>query len=170
VGNLFYFGADLIAFAKFLLLPRLGAKWGEVWVDFGTPICIKDIVDIEANFKASARDEMSGHQASMKAVCGRLRTVLQSLYRLLPEHVVAGVLAENPNATEQAAAERARVIVERLRAENRNLKSLDGLTPEQIVAKGVKQLRRVKAVSVKGQTLAIRKRSIIEYYAAALSE
>jgi 1-acyl-sn-glycerol-3-phosphate acyltransferase len=170
MGIFYYFGADIIAFMKFILETRLGKKRGEVWVDFGTPLCVKEMVDIRANFKETARDEMSGHQASMRAVCAQLFDTLQSLYRLLPEHVVAAVLKERPSITRDAAVGPVRDILSRLHAGKRNLTTLDALTPEQIVAKGLEQLRYVKAVSVQGDAVKIRKRPIIDYYASAVSE
>ncbi|HMD68513.1 MAG TPA: 1-acyl-sn-glycerol-3-phosphate acyltransferase [Chitinivibrionales bacterium] len=170
MGIPFYFGADIIAFVKFILETRLGIKRGEVWVDFGTPLCVKDLVDIKANFKTTARDEMSGHQASMRAVSAQLRDTLQSLYRLLPEHVVASVIREQPSMTRVATAEAVKPVLARMRAGKRNTKTLDALTPEQIVAKGLEQLRFVNAISVRGDAVEIRKPPIINYYASALSE
>ncbi len=170
VGNLYYFGADIIAFAKFILGTRLGFKHGEVFIDFGIPVCIKELVDIKANFNAAARDEMSGHQASMRAVCAHLYRTLQSVYRLLPQHVVACVLKENPGITREAAVEAVRSMLARLGGQKKNLKTLSTLSPEQILAKGLEQLRHVKAVTVRGNAVTIRKQSIVDYYAAALAE
>ncbi|HUI92754.1 MAG TPA: 1-acyl-sn-glycerol-3-phosphate acyltransferase [Chitinivibrionales bacterium] len=169
-GTLYYFGADILAFGKFLLRTRLGLSQGEVYVDIGTPLAVNEIVDVKANFNAKARDDFSGHQASMRIVCNKLSTVFRSLYRFLPEHVVAGVLKKNPAIAKRAAAERVQEIVLRLREQKRNTKTLDALTEHQIVAIGFKQLRRVKAVSMQGGALAIRKQSIIDYYASALME
>ena len=170
IGTLYYFGADIIAFSKLIVRTRLGLRHGEVYVDIGTPFAINDIVDVKANFNAAARDEFSGHQASMRIVLDRLYSVLQSLYRLLPEHVVAGVLKENPSITKQAAVEPVREMVKRLKEQKRNTKSLDCLTEDQILALGLKQLRHVKAVSLRGSAVEIQKQAIIDYYAAALAE
>jgi 1-acyl-sn-glycerol-3-phosphate acyltransferase len=170
LGNIYYFGADIIAFGKLILRTRLGLSHGEVYIDIGAPLAINDIVDVKANFSASARDEFSGHQASMRIIGARLYTVLQSLYRILPEHVAAGVLKENPAVTKQAALAPVGVIVKRLREQKRNTKSLDGLTEDQILAAGLRQLRHVKAVSLRGGAVEIQKQSIIDYYAAALED
>jgi 1-acyl-sn-glycerol-3-phosphate acyltransferase len=170
IGTLYYFGADIIAFGKFILRTRLGLSQGEVYIDIGAPLAINDIVDVKANFNSAARDEFSGHQASMRIISDRLYGVLQSLYRLLPEHVVAGVLKENPAVTKLAAVGPVREMVKRLREQKRNTKSLDCLTEDQILAIGLKQLRHVKAVSLRGSAVQIQKQSIIDYYAAALAE
>jgi 1-acyl-sn-glycerol-3-phosphate acyltransferase len=170
IGSLLYFGADIIAFGKLILRTRLGLTQGEAYIDLGIPVCINDIVDIKANFNAAARDEMSGHQASRHIVSKWIYRTFQSLYRLLPEHVVAGVLKENQSVTKQTAMGPVREIVKRLREQKRNTKSLDSLTEDQILAVGLKQLRHVKAVSLRGGAVQIRKQSIIDYFAAALAE
>jgi uncharacterized protein YjiS (DUF1127 family) len=84
--------------------------------------------------------------------------------------VVAGVLKENPALAKQEALGPVRETVKRLREQKRNTKSLDGLTEEQILAIGLKQLRHVKAISLRGSAVQIQKQSIIDYYAAALAE
>jgi hypothetical protein len=61
-------------------------------------------------------------------------------------------------------------MVKRLREQKRNTKSLDCLTEDQILAIGLKQLRHVKAVSLRGSAVQIQKQSIIDYYAASLAE
>ncbi len=169
-GNLNYFGADIVAFTKFLARTRLGFTQGEVFVDFGVPLCVKDLVDITANFNAGARDEMSGHQSSMRIIGDRLRATLHSLYRLLPEHVVAEMLKENPGAAMESAPGRIHAIVARLVAQKRNTTSLAALSPEEVLARGLTQLRHVKAIAGSGNAVKIRKQSIIDYYAAALAE
>jgi hypothetical protein len=170
IGNLYYFGADLIAFAIFIARTRLGFKQGEAFIDIGAPMCINDIVDIKANFVATARDEVSGHQPSMRIITDKIYKTFQSLYRLLPEHVVAGVLKENPGVTKQDAIGRIREIRKRLVEQKRNTKTLDELTEDQIFAKGIAQLRHVGSVTVQGDKVKIKKQPIINYYAAALTE
>ena len=169
VGSLLYFGADIVAFALFYFGGRMGIKHGEVYVDHGGPLCINDIVDIQANFQASARDAFSGHQASVRIIGSRLHEIFLSLYRLLPEHVVAGVLKEKAEIGMREAAEAAGRLVEGLRLRKRNMKSLEQLTKEQIIETGLRQLRHVKAVRVGRGMVSVRKQSIIDYYAAALT-
>jgi hypothetical protein len=153
-----------------MVRTRLGFDQGEVYVDIGTPVAVNDIVDVKANFNATARDEFSGHHASMRIICERLHGVLQSLYRLLPEHVVAGALAENPLPTKQAVVAAIGPIMTRLREQKMNLKTLAPLTEDQILAAGLRQLRYVKAIAEAGDSIIIKKRPIIDYYAAALAE
>jgi 1-acyl-sn-glycerol-3-phosphate acyltransferase len=170
LANFLYFGADVLAFGKFMLRTRLGFSQGEAFIDIGTPFSLGDIVDIKANFNESAREELSGHQTSRRVISEKIYFIFQSLYRLLPEHAVAGVLKENPGATRSDAAAAIREMRKRLAHQGRNTKTLDSLTEDQIVAIGLKQLRHKNAVAVRGGTIMIKKQSIIDYYASALME
>jgi 1-acyl-sn-glycerol-3-phosphate acyltransferase len=168
-GSVLYFGADIAAYLLFYFGGWMGIKHGEAYVDYGSPLRVNDIVDVKAKFQASARDEFSGHQASVRIISNRLHEIFQSLYRLLPEHVVAGMLKERAVLAVREASVALRPLLERLHQQNRNMKSLESLTVEQIIEIGLRQLRHVKAVRVKGGTVAVTKRWIIDYYAAALS-
>jgi 1-acyl-sn-glycerol-3-phosphate acyltransferase len=169
IGNFYYFGADLIAFAKLLFKVRFGVNQGDVFIDFGTPMRVNDMVDIKANFKASARDEFSGHQAAMRIICDKLYPTFQSLYRLLPEHIAAAALAEKDTITQKEFADGVRRALALARDRNRNLKELAPLTEEQVGAAGLRQLGSVKAVRVRRTAIEVRNRDIVGYYAAALS-
>jgi glycerol-3-phosphate O-acyltransferase len=168
LGGICYFGADIIAFAKLLLKVRLGGKQGGVFIDFGKPVGVNDIVDITANFNAAARDEFSGHQVSMRRICDRLYGALQSLYRLLPEHIVAAALSEKETMTKAECIESVRRMMLLARERKRNLKTLEPLTGEQICTIGLKQLRYVKAIRLQGSVIGVQNRMIVGYYAAAL--
>lgn len=172
-GAVYYFGADILAFAKLLLRVRLGGNQGDVFIDFGKPLGVNDIVDITANFNAAARDEFSGHQASVRIICDRLYDTFQSLYRLLPEHVAAAALKGRETLTKTECLEGILRALALCRERKRNLKTLETMTGEQVLAVGLRQLRHVKAIRLKrgarGTEIRIRKPAIIDYYAAALS-
>jgi 1-acyl-sn-glycerol-3-phosphate acyltransferase len=168
VGALYYFGADIIAFTKLLVKVKLGKKQGDVFIDLGKPVFVNEIVDINANFRSAARDEFSGHQASMRVICDRLYGMLQSLYRLLPEHIVAAALSERETMTKAECIERIQSALKLARDRKRNLKTIDPLSGEQILAIGLEQLRNVKAIRVQGAVIGVQNRMIVGYYAAAL--
>jgi hypothetical protein len=169
IGNFCYFGADLIAFAKLLFKVRFGGNQGDVFIDFGTPMRVGNMVDIKANFNASARDEFSGHQAAMRIVCDKLYPAFQSLYRLLPEHIAAAALAEKDIVTKAEFADGVRRALALAHSRARNIKELAPLTEEQVSETGLRQLRYVKAIRVGRAGIEVRNREIVGYYAAALS-
>ncbi len=169
LGNLFYFGADLIAFAKLMVKVKIGCKQGEVFIDLGQPVCVNDIVDIKSNFNENARDEFSGHQASMRIISDHIFKIFVGLYRLLPEHLLAAALVGKPRATKEECIEEIERLRDRCQRENRNCRSIDMLTSDQICAVGLKQLQRVKAVSIIGQSLCVTDTLIVSYYASSLS-
>jgi glycerol-3-phosphate O-acyltransferase len=168
LGSACYFGADLLAFAKFMIMVRLGFRQGDVFIDFGKPVLVNDVVDVKANFKAAARDEFSGHQTSMRIVCDRLFGTFLSLYRLLPEHVVSAALTGKKTMTaEECAGGVTRALAE-CRRRGLNLKTCAAQSVEQVLETGLKQLRHVKAVRVRGSVIEILDPMIVGYYAAAI--
>jgi hypothetical protein len=50
----------------------------------------------------------------------------------------------------------------------RNCKTIGALSPQEIVSKGIAQLRKLKAIKVKGKKITVRKAHIIDYFAAVV--
>jgi hypothetical protein len=95
-----------------------------------------------------------------------MRQRFLGLFRILPQHLLASLVREKTSCTFSDAEKLLPPLIESLRAAGRNLKSVDGRTPEEIVAQGTGPLLRLKAVSQKGETLTVRKKQIIDYCAA----
>jgi 1-acyl-sn-glycerol-3-phosphate acyltransferase len=166
-GNVYYFGADLLAFSKFFFKKKVGRRYGEVYVDYGEPMAVGDTVDLEANYNPKARDDFSAHRRSMLEAGQAIRTRFLELYRLLPVHILAAILRERPRLSVKETMRAVRPLVERLAKENRNLKSLEGLSDREIVENGIRQCGYMGAVWYRNRTLAVRKSSVIHYYAAS---
>jgi 1-acyl-sn-glycerol-3-phosphate acyltransferase len=169
IGSIFYFGADILAVGKLFVKVKFTTGKGDVHIDFGEPVAVNDIADVNALYQPSARDEVSGHQQSVRIISDRLFGIFTSLYRLLPEHIVATALcrAQTP-VTKADLVAAVPAILSQCRDQKRNMKSLDNLTDELIVTIGIKQLLFVKSVSVNTSNVSIVKQSIIDYYAATL--
>lgn len=167
-GDMAYFGADALAFSKFRLAPGLGRRYGEVYVDYGLPIKVSDLVDLQANYSTGARSELSAHRSSLQEVAAGLRARLLGLYRILPMHVVAGVLSAKAPVERSRAVDMARSLVADLRASGRNCKSLTYAVDTDLVDHGMSQLRRFRAVTNRRGELAIRNREIVDYYASTV--
>jgi hypothetical protein len=169
LGNVFYFGADLLAFAPFVTARRTGRRYGAAYVDYGAPGPVRSTVDIEALRAPDARDEFFTHRAAMVKLSEAVRRRFLDLYRLLPMHLVAACLDKGP-VTAPQAAERIPALLDRLRAGRRNLLALDGLGPPDIVEEGTRQLVR-NGAAVKGDGLIRpRRRLLTDYFAAALQD
>jgi len=169
LGNAFYFGADIIAFAKLLVKVKIGCNHGDVFIDLGQPVCVTDMVDIKANFNSAARDEFSGHQASVRIVSDTIFKMFVSLYRLLPEHLVAAALGGRGSATKPEIIAEIGRLRGRCKQQNRNCQSIDMFTDDQICAVGLKQLLHVKAVAVRGDAVVVTDALIVSYYASTIS-
>ena len=175
-GSVYYFGADIMAFAPFMLAKRFGrGKYGEAYMDYGQPISVKSLVDLEANRVEGARDEFAAHRASLDILGQKLNGIFTSMYRVLPVHIVATILCGQEYGAGiggpgiLALELYARTARQALKEAGRNCKALDGLTDRQIAEKGIKQLRRLKAVSVERtdeRKVRVLKPQIIDYFAA----
>lgn len=169
-GNAYYFGSDLLAFAKFILANKIGKKYGSVFIDYAKPVALNDIVDLKSNYNAKARDEISAHRASLQKISEEIYKYFISLYRILPMHVMANILKNSGRITKTHAEEKVPPILSRLEKEGRNMKSLITLSPEEIVEKGISQLHTMKAVVKDNGTIRVKNRSVIKYYSATIDQ
>jgi glycerol-3-phosphate O-acyltransferase len=168
LGNYYYFGADLFAFAKLLLITRFNVKYGNVYIDYLNPIPVKDMLDVKALY-SNKRDDFSSLRTAIQIAGAQIRGHLLSLYRILPEHVLSFILHTSSCTSRREAAGRISHILSSLEKQNRNIKSLAQLSPEQIVDSGIKQLAGFRAVSCVNDKLLIRNRQVIKYHAASIT-
>jgi 1-acyl-sn-glycerol-3-phosphate acyltransferase len=166
VGTLLYFGADAVAFTKFFFAHKFGMRYGRVYVDIGKPLPVSEMVDVKAEAIEGARDDFSACRTATQIVGLRLFDCFESLYRILPVHVLAHVIQEHGALPTADAAARCRDLVRRLAAANRNVASVEGLDGETLVSEGVRQLKLMKAVKCRRGRVAARIPWIIRYYAA----
>jgi 1-acyl-sn-glycerol-3-phosphate acyltransferase len=170
LGSVYYFGADIMAFLPFLFAHYFGRRYGALYMDYGTPVSVRSIVDLEANRVPNARDEFAAHLASLDIVGERVRKMFVAAYRILPVHLVSAAIKTggadviDPAALEAGAA----AMKESLAGEGRNCKTIGALSPREIVSKGIEQLRKLKAVKVTRKGMHIRKAFIIDYFAATV--
>ena len=169
VGNTCYFGADIVAFAKLLSARYFGIHYGEIFIDYGEPVPVNDMVDIKKYYAPGKRNEFFAHKVSIQKVGETLHTWLFQLYRILPEHIVAALLLQSESYTRAEMIKRVPDIVAGLQKEKRNCKSLVTLREDEIVEKGIHQLCFSRAIKVKQNKIEIRSRNIIHYYAASVN-
>lgn len=168
LGNIFYFGADLMAFIPFMLAKKTRRQYGVAYIDYLPPVSVKDIVDIKANQQVNARDEFSSHRASMQQVSEYIFSQFKRLYRILPIHVVAAVLNTNGSLTNAEITASIPLIINKLKQESHNTKLLNTMSSEQIAEQGIAQLVGVKALFFKYGLIRVRKPSIISYFASSI--
>jgi 1-acyl-sn-glycerol-3-phosphate acyltransferase len=169
IGNAYYFGADIIAFFRYYCNYRLGRKQGDIFVDYGEPVPISDLVDIKAHVSADAKDDLFAHKKTIQLLGEAIRQKLHALYRLLPMHVAAYCLNTHTTRLLTDLQQTIAVVVAQLTKQNLNTKSIASLTAGEILDAGIRQLSCYKALSVDGGVVRVVRPSIIEYYAAAIS-
>lgn len=166
LGAAFYFGADLLAFAPFATARRTGLRYGEAFVDYGKPITVGSLIDIHNNKQAGAKDEFFAHRASMRELGEIVRGRFISLYRLLPQHLLAWALKEGAPLSLDQAARRIASRLDALRSDGRNVAAFDSRPLPAMVERGAKELHRLGAVGMRGDSLSVKRRALLDYYAA----
>ena len=169
IGHFYYFGSDAVAFTRLWCLRKLGAKQGAIFVDYDMPIPVHKLVDLKANFHPNQKDELFAHKKSMQILAAKIHEKLRSLFRLLPIHLTAYAIKQKPTSGIGEIRESVRAITTELSCQNRNMKSLNPLSIDQVVEHGISQLTFFKAVSKKGDSLQINNQSIVDYYASAIA-
>jgi glycerol-3-phosphate O-acyltransferase len=167
VGSIKYYGADATAFFKLLYAHYFGVKYGAIFVDYGEPIPVASLYNADSDITEGARDDFSACRLAFQTTSLRVFDLFNSLYRILPVHVLAAAVADRPGATLQEVREACSAILKRLRGLGRNVSSIDTLNPDQLLNAGIAQLRLQKGIWVRGDRLRVRSRQVVRYYAAA---
>lgn len=168
LGNAYYFGADIVAFAKFLVAHNVGIHYGEVFIDYKEPVAVNDIVDLKKHYSTAKKNEFFAHKTSIQKVGEELRTYLLQLYRILPMHIVAALLAKSGSCTQSEIEKKVPDIVVALEKGNRNCKSFIAMSEKETVEKGIDQLRFSQAITIKANKIEIKNMKIIKYFTASL--
>jgi 1-acyl-sn-glycerol-3-phosphate acyltransferase len=168
LGNLMYFGADAIAFSKFLVARRFGVRYGAVYVDYGELVPVRSVVDLEKDIVEGARNDFSACRIATQKLSLEIYDRFNALYRLLPSHVLARVLVDNGPLSTEGAAPLCVEWVKKLEEQGRNVRSIAPMDEALLVQEGIAQLRRHKAVRIRKGRIAIVDQAIVRYYAASV--
>ncbi|MBD3321275.1 MAG: hypothetical protein GF350_09295 [Chitinivibrionales bacterium] len=170
IGNVYYFGADAIAFLKFLLGHRFGRKYGNVYVDIGDPVAIDEIVDLAALRNAKASNEFWANRTAMKRISTEIYRRLLCLFRVLPVHIVASLLESHRACSLSSLKESVPLVLDSVRTEGRNVKSVGSLGAAELVEDGIRILHRMNAVRKRNNEIIVRNDPIVRYYAATIEK
>ncbi len=168
-GTLLYYGADLAAFARFMLSAGGQGRYGDVYMDYGEPFEVGSVVDLEKACAADAADGLVAHKAAARRVAEEIARRLARLYRILPMHVLAHELTSGRTRREDIAA-RVPGIVGSLQARARNCKSLTGLSNGELFDRAAAQLLRLNAVAVRGGEVSVVRPEVVRYCARAIDD
>lgn len=171
LGDIYYFGADLKAFAPFMFARFFGRKYGALYMDYGAPVSVKSLVDLEANRIQGARDEFAAHKASLDIVGEKVYKMFVSVFRILPIHVTSAaikVAADKGRVTTKEIEKYAEMFKTFAVKGGCNCKTIGAMEPSAIVTEGLKSLRKLKAIKTSRDKVTVTKQHIIDYFAAAI--
>lgn len=168
LGSALYFGADAVAFGRFINAHKFGCKYGRVWVDYDKPVSVREMVDLEKEIRPDARDDLSACRGALQTVGLKLYDRFQSLYRILPVHVLARTIKDRQDRTAEGLIQACRETVESLDRSRLNLAQVEGKSASELFEEAMGQMQYTNAVTMKNGAVVISKPSIVDYYAAAL--
>ncbi len=166
-GSCLYYGADLAAFAGFVLLGRFGSRYGNVYLDYAEPFAVGSVIDVKNTCAPDARNVLVAHKVATRRLAEEIRRYLLRLYRILPMHVVAYEL-KNGHTRRGDITARIPAIVGLLEAQGRNCRTLNALSDREVFEQGTAQLRHLNAVAVHAGDVSPIKADIVNYCAHAV--
>ncbi|MBD3344352.1 MAG: hypothetical protein GF401_04740 [Chitinivibrionales bacterium] len=169
MGNINYFGADAVAFSKFIFAHRFGKRYGSVYVDVGEPVAINDIVDLKALHNPKASNEFWANRTAMKKISIEIYNRLLALYRIFPASIVAHIMNDHRAMKLSEIKPQISSVIEKLQAKKRNLQTIESLSEDDIIEDGIRVLSRMSAVKLRNMQAVIRKQFAVKYYAALLN-
>lgn len=167
-GNLYYFGADVLAFSKFILAHKFNINYGAVYIDYGDPIFLNDIIDINKYYSPGMRNEFVAHKIAIKKLSDEIKESFQRLYRILPMHVVAAILDKRGSCSKKEAVKHISMVMDIIDKNNQNTKSIHSLAESDLLDIGIEQLYFSKGINVSKNFIEIKYPQFIKYYATTI--
>jgi 1-acyl-sn-glycerol-3-phosphate acyltransferase len=169
IGNMFYFGADIMAFGPFVVGPKIRRTYGAAYIDYQEPVPVRSLVDIEAD-KSDTKDEFFAYRTSMQKLGDGFQSRFKQLFRLLPQHFLAFTVHENGPMTVSKAVESVKPLLDKAATVGANVKTVSAMTPEAIVEQGAANLIRLGAIKKTGGVLSMKKPSLLAYSACPVRD
>ncbi|MBD3421308.1 MAG: hypothetical protein GF398_14425 [Chitinivibrionales bacterium] len=169
LGNVYYYGADIMAFSKFWQGHRFGKKYGNMYVDFGEPMFVNEMLDLAAMANHEAKHEFWVHRKAIKTVSESLYDSFMRLYRIMPAHVISHLLKEYGATGKEVLIEDAAEVIDKLEKQNRNIALVRNLSGTQLLDDGIRQLDSMRSVNADNGKITITNQSVIDYYAATVA-
>jgi glycerol-3-phosphate O-acyltransferase len=167
-GTMLYYGADLAAMARFVLSARSAGRYGNVYLDYGSPFEIRSVVDVPASCSSRGSTRLGLHKASARRLADHIAHCLARLYRILPLHVLAYLLSNGHSRHADMIATIPAVLAA-LHAGGRNCRSLDPLSAREVFDQGVAQLRHLNAVTMRAGDVTVVTPEIVTYCARTIA-
>jgi glycerol-3-phosphate O-acyltransferase len=166
-GICLYYGADLAAFAAFILSAGLAGRYGNVYLDYGEPLEVGSVIDIDGARVPDAETALFARKVAVRRVAEEIARRLTCLYRILPMHVVAHEL-RNGHTSQVDITTRIPHLIDRLEAQRRNCKSLRALSAREVFEQGTAQLRCLHAIAVGAGGVTPVRAAVVDYCARAV--
>ena len=162
MGSFLYYWADGWSFFKLLFNKHPD----HIKIILGEPVKITDIVDVEGEYQANARNEFLANRKAIQKCADYIKTVFVDMFAILPHHLVASLLM----ADEEITPEHVIALRETLVPQKGNLQYIENLTGAELVAQGKSTLKRHRAITYSKKKITIKSRPIVQYFSSAVND
>lgn len=168
-GEFLYYFADGWAYFKRGIQSSFGKKYGKIFCEFGDPIPVSELTDINKNYKEKAKNSFLANRASIKEVTAKLQDKFIELYRIWPLHILSYYLKENDYKFDNNI-EKFGEVVTRLKSVGAHFTFDTNISNEELVEIAKNELKLNGAVKRKGDDVIVKKENIINYFAATVED
>ncbi len=169
-GNILYFGGDISAFLVLFLASKLSKKYGNVYINFGNPLNIKELQKQYNQYDPDARDEFSAHRFTVKKANSMIYDKFTTLMKITPVNVVAKVLSDNTPLEVNKAEVLLPEMLNKLPADTKSdTSALHRRDPAEVFDTGLRHLVSSGAAEKKGGYIRIKSPGLINYYVSVFN-
>jgi len=167
-GEFLYYAADITPFIIRGIQARFGMRFGKIFVDFGAPVPLKSISDIDGLHRAKAPNSFIGNSASIKECSEKLKPIFIELYRILPNHLAAYVIKQNGTLSPETQAKKIDALVAELAEKGAKFSS--DKTGIDLYREGIQLLKRNGVGKISGDILTVHRTDMLNYFAATVED
>lgn len=168
VGELMYYAGDIVPFVLRGIKARFGMRFGKIYVDYGAPVALNSLSDIQGLYREKAPNSFLSNSASIKECTEKLKPIFVNLYRILPHNIVAYVIKQNEKLTPETQSKKVDAILSELKEQGATFSTEK--TGMDLYREGLEFLRRNGVGKVRKDQLEIKRRDILEYFAATIED
>ncbi len=167
-GELMYYAGDIVPFVLRGIKARFGLRYGKIYIDFGAPIPLSELTDVQGLYRAKAPNSFLGNSAAIKESSEKLKAVFVRLLRILPHNMVAYIIKQNETLSVETQVKK----LEALRAELAEMGATfsSEKTGIELYREGLDFLRRNSVGKVSNDKIEIIRRDMLEYFAATTED
>lgn len=167
-GEFLYYAADAFAFTKRGFLCRFGKDYGKVCIDFGEPIPVKSMTEVQKNFKEKAKNSFLGNRVSIKECADILQGKFSDIYKIWPHNLAAYLITQDATLSLETQGKKIDALVATLEEKKSLFESEK--TGVELFREGLTQLKKNNVISLRGDKFKLKRADLLSYFTATVQD